>query len=290
MKKIALAAAMILMTFTLTSCMDKGEKITVEETSEIQQETVDFGKLDLTVFDVGKADSMILTSENSTVIIDCGEKGDGKEIINCLEEKNISSVDYLIITHYDKDHVGGAAKVINNIEVKNVLAPDYEEESEEMEKYNKALNESGITPQLLTSDISFTLGNADYTIYAPKQTYYGDDDDNDFSLVMKVTHGNNVLLFTGDAMEQRLEEIMDIGDCDFLKVPYHGRHLDNLSQFLDAVTPEVAVVCTSKSEFSADTQNELINRNIEYYATCFNGQIKLSSDGNNITVSAEKGA
>ena len=290
MKKSALVTAMLLMTLSLTSCTSKDEQITVEESSGIQQETVSVGELDLTVFDVGKADSMVLTSENSTVIIDCGEKGDGKEIISYLEEKNISCVDYLIITHYDKDHVGGAAKVIKNIEVKNVLAPDYDDDSEEMEKYNKALSEAGITPYLLTSDISFTLDNADYTVYAPKLTYYGEDNDNDFSLVTKVSHGNNVLLFTGDAMEQRLEEIMDIGDCDFLKVPYHGRELDNLSQFLDAVTPETAVVCTSKSEFSADTQKELISRNIEYYATCFNGRIEVKSDGNNITASPEKGA
>ena len=289
MKKFAVLTALI-MTVSLVSCTSKDEKITVIESSEIvQQETVNVGELDLTVFDVGKADSMVLTSENSTVIIDCGEKGDGKEIIEYLEEKNISSVDYLIITHYDKDHVGGAAKVINNIEVKNVLAPDYDEESEEMDKYNKALSEAGITPKLLTGDLSFTLDNAEYTVYAPKQSYYGEDNDNDFSLVTKITHGNNVLLFTGDAMEQRLEEIMDIGDCDFLKVPYHGRSLDNLDDFLSAVTPEKAVVCTSKSEFSADTQKELINRNIEYYATCFNGKIEVKSDGNNLTVTAEKG-
>ena len=289
MKKFAVLTALI-MTVSLVSCTSKDEKITVIESSEtVQQETVNVGELDLTVFDVGKADSMVLTSENSTVIIDCGEKGDGKEIISYLEEKNISSVDYLIITHYDKDHVGGAAKVINNIEVKNVLAPDYEESSDEMDKYNKALSEAGITPKLLTGDLSFTLDNAEYTVYAPKQSYYGEDNDNDFSLVTKITHGNNVLLFTGDAMEQRLEEIMDIGDCDFLKVPYHGRSLDNLDDFLSAVTPEKAVVCTSKSEFSADTQKELINRNIEYYATCFNGKIEVKSDGNNLTVTAEKG-
>ena len=238
MKKFAVLTA-LLMTVSLVSCTSKDEKITVIESSEtVQQETVNVGELDLTVFDVGKADSMVLTSENSTVIIDCGEKGDGKEIIEYLEEKNISSVDYLIITHYDKDHVGGVAKVINNIEVKNVLAPDYDEESEEMDKYNKALSEAGITPKLLTGDLSFTLDNAEYTVYAPKQSDYGEDNDNDFSLVTKITHGNNVLLFTGDAMEQRLEEIMDIGDCDFLKVPYHGRSLDNLDDFLSAVTPE----------------------------------------------------
>ena len=285
MKRLTALITLFAVIFSLTSCTEEDEVIIIDE---IQQETVNVTELDLTVFDVGKADSMVLTSENSTVIIDCGEKGDGKEILEYLEGKNITSVDYLIITHYDKDHVGGAAKVINNIEVKNVLAPDYEESSDETEKYQKALNETGITPQILTSDISFTLDDAEYTVYAPKQTDYGENNDNDFSLVTKITHGNNVLLFTGDSMEARLEEIMDIGNCDFLKVPYHGRKLDNLSEFLNAVTPETAVVCTSESEFANSTKKELEKRNIEYYTTFQNGQISVISDGNTIDISTEK--
>jgi len=264
-----------------TSSEQEGTSLAVTEVKNVEP-------LEITFLDVGKADSMILRLQNSTVVIDCGEKGDGKDIIEILEQNNITYVDYLIITHYDKDHVGGAAKVINNIEVRNVLAPDYEEDSDEMEKYNNALQESGITPQLITSDFSFTLDNTDFTVYAPEKSYYGDDDDNDFSLVTKVVHGKNVLLFTGDAMEQRLEEIMNIGDCDFLKVPYHGRKLDNLEEFLKNVTPEYAVVCTSKGEFAEETQNLLSADNIEYYSTCYNGQIEVVSDGQNISVTPEK--
>ena len=239
-----------------------------------------------------QADSIVLRSEDSTVVIDCGEKGDGKEIVNFLEEKEVSTVDYLIITHYDRDHVGGASKVINKLDVKNVLAPDYDRESEEMDKYNKALKEKNITPQRLTSDISFELGDIRYEVYAPKKTDYGqdkgDDNDNDFSLITKVTHGKNVLLFTGDAMEQRLEEVMDIGKCTLLKVPYHGRKLQNIKEFVNAVDPDCAVVCTSKSEFSSQVQNLLLEKNIPTYSTCFNGTITAVSDGKEIKISSEK--
>lgn len=252
-------------------------------------ETDEHGELKVTFLDVGKADSIVLQTENSTVIIDCGEKGDGKDIVSLLEEDGVTVVDYLIITHYDKDHVGGAAKVINNLEVKNILAPDYEEESEEMEKYHKALTTNELTPQLITEDIEFNLDGIEYIVDAPDETYYGEDDDNDFSLVTKVIHGGNTLLFTGDAMEQRLEEIMDIGSCTLLKVPYHGRKLDNLDAFLDAVTPKCAVVCTSQSEFASSTQKLLKEKGIVCYSTCFNGRIEAVSDGSAISVTAEKG-
>ena len=273
-KAAAVIAAALTMTVSGTSCTEK--------------DIVNVGELEVIFFDVGKADSIVLRSENSTVVIDCGEKGDGKEIVSYLEENDISAVDYLIITHYDKDHVGGAAKVINQMDVKNVLAPDYEETSEEMEKYQKALAAKNITPQTLTSDLSFKLDDADYTVLAPKKTDYGEDNDNDFSLVTKVIHGNNTLLFTGDAMEERLNEIMDIGKCTLLKVPYHGRKLDNIEDFVNAVSPGCAVVCTSKSEFSSQVQNLLLKKKIPMYSTCFNGKITAVSDGKEIKIDTEK--
>ncbi len=275
-KLTAMIAAALTMTVTNTACTDE------------KAVPLNVGELEITFFDVGKADSIVLRSENSTVVIDCGEKGDGKEIVSYLEENDVSAVDYLIITHYDKDHVGGAAKVINKLDVKNVLAPNYDEQSEEMDKYRKALDAKNITPQLLTSDISFKLDDADYTVLAPKKDFYGDDNDNDFSLVTKVTHGNNVLLFTGDAMEQRLDEIMDVGKCTMLKVPYHGRKLKNFEDFLSAVSPKCAVVCTSQSEFSSQVQDSLSDRKIPTYSTCYNGRITAVSNGNEIRFDVEK--
>lgn len=264
----------------LTSCTKKN----------LNASEVSYGEFEVTFLDVGKADAMILRTANSTVIIDCGEKGDGKDIVNMLSEEEITSVDCLIITHFDQDHVGGAAKVIKELDVKRVLTPDYVRESDETKKYQKALDSKSITPEKLTNDISFSLDGVDYTVYAPEKTDYGVDNDNDFSLVTKAVHGENILLFTGDAMEERLSEIMDIGECTLLKVPYHGRKLDNLEEFLNAVKPKSAVVCTSKGEFSSQVQTLLSNRKIPVYSTCFNGIVKAVSNGKEIRFTAETGS
>ncbi|MBQ9898273.1 MAG: MBL fold metallo-hydrolase [Ruminococcus sp.] len=277
-KRAVTAAAAAVLAFAGTSCGKKAE------------EKQTYPDLTVTFLDAGKADAMILTTANSAVVIDCGKKGDGKDIVAYLEEKGVTTLDYLIITHYDQDHVGGASKVLKNFDVKNVLAPDYTEVSEEMDKYYSALNEKEIIPQKLTSDLSFTLDGAEYTVYAPQQTYYGEDNDNDFSLVTKVVYHDTSFLFTGDAMETRLGEIMDIGECTLLKVPYHGRKLDNLGQFLDAVKPKCAVVCTSDDEFSGKVKDALESRRITTYATCYNGRITAVSNGAQLTVSCEKGS
>ena len=249
-------------------------------------------ELKVTFLDVGKADAIVLQSESSTVVIDCGEKGDGKKISSILEESGTTVIDYLIITHFDKDHVGGAPKVLKTFDVKNVLTPDYTGNVSEYDKFAETLDGRGITPMKLKEDISFTLDDVDYTVYAPKKDFYGDGDsaENNFSLVTKAVHHNNTLLFTGDAMEERLDEIMDIGKCTLLKVPYHGRKLDNLGDFLKAVEPKCAVVCTDSNEFSGKMQDLLKKQKINTYATCFNGEITAVSDGSQIKIDTEKGS
>jgi beta-lactamase superfamily II metal-dependent hydrolase len=280
MKKIKHLAAVVISSMIAVSAL-----FSCNSKNNIPKDAKD---LKVTFIDVGKADAIVLQSETGTVVIDTGEKGDGKKIANILDESETTAIDYLIITHFDKDHVGGAAKLINNYEIRNILTPDYEGTSDEYEKYCKVLAEKNIQPTKLTADMNFSLDDVKFTVYAPKKTFYGEDDENDFSLVTKVVHHNNTLLFTGDAMEQRLDEIMDIGKCTLLKVPYHGRKLDNLDIFLSKVKPKYAVVCTSSSEFSGKTQDLLKAMKIKTYATCFDGDIAAVSNGGSIEFTTEK--
>ena len=277
MKRIAaLIAAPLIAVSSLFSCSSKEPPLNAKELR------VDF-------LDVGKADAIVLQSETGTVVIDCGEKGDGKKITKLLEENGRTTIDYLIITHFDKDHVGGATKVLKSCEVKNVLTPDYASTIEEYDKFITMLDELKLERTSITKDTTFTLDDVNFKVYPPKKSYYGEDDENDFSLMTKVTHHNNTLLFTGDAMEQRLEEEMDIGKCTLLKVPYHGRKLDNLKDFLKATEPQCAVVCTAANEFSSKTLKALQDLKIPTYATCFNGNITALSNGKTIEFTIEKG-
>lgn len=276
-KKLAvLLLSSILAVSPLCSCSGKQEPVSSKE-------------LKVTFFDVKKADAMVIESENSTVVIDCGEKGDGKKIANHLKESGRTKIDYLIITHFDRDHVGGAAKVVNSFEIDNVLIPDYHSPIDEYDKFCKVAEERNLELTRLKENVSFTLDDVDFTVYPSKKDFYGEDDENDFSLVTKAVHHQNTLLFTGDAMEQRLDEIMDIGECTLLKVPYHGRKLDNITDFLDAVKPKCAVVCTASNEFASKTQKALTDRKITTYATCFNGDITAVSDGSSIKISPSRG-
>ncbi len=82
-------------------------------------------KFNISILKVGQADAIILQTENRTVVIDCGEEDDGDEVVEYLKNAGAEKIDYLFITHYDKDHVGGASEVLNNFKTDEIVMPDY---------------------------------------------------------------------------------------------------------------------------------------------------------------------
>lgn len=241
------------------------------------------GSFYVSILDIGKADAIILRTENHTVVIDCGEKGDGKDVLSCLAENNIESIDYLFITHFDKDHVGGAAKVINGISIGEIITPDYEGTNDEYTQFVEAVSENNMTLTSLTENITFTLDDVLFEVYPPMKSSY-QEDDNDYSLVISVTHGENKFLFAGDAETERLKELINQLDLEhaFLKVPHHGRYNTMTKSFLTSVNPKYAVItCSEKNPAEDEVLNILDGLGCEVYQTV-NGNVEAVSDGKTI--------
>ena len=240
--------------------------------------------LTITALSVGKADALVLQQGGHTVLIDAGEKDDGDKIVRFLKNQGIHSVDLLVITHFDKDHVGGAAKVLKHLEVNSVLTPDYEGTRPEYDSFMEALDGKDEVRRLTGTDEE-TIGDMKIRIQAAEQgeTY---TDVNDLSLVTWVTFGSRKFLFTGDIAEERISELLASGEdlrADWLKMPHHGRYEENLGELLDAVKPTFAVICCSnKHPASEDTLNLLNERQIEVFDTS-EESVVTTCDGEQIT-------
>ena len=136
-----------------------------------------------------------------------------------------------------------------------------------------------------TEDTSFVLDDVLFEVSVPKKKYYTEGD-NDFSLVMSVTHGENTFLFAGDAEADRLTEVMsEFGkQYDFLKVPHHGKYNSVTQRFINIVKPKYSVVTDSdKNPAEIKTTAVLQSAGSEVYSTR-DGDISISSDGKMITV------
>ncbi len=274
MKRLALLLALMLL---LTAC---GAKKAPDAGGSAAELTVQF-------FDAGKADAILLTTANSAVLIDAGEKGFGKTILDYLEKTGVERLDYLIVTHFDQDHVGGAAKVINNIAVGAVLQSNRPKDSEEYEKYVKALDNAGIEPLTVRDAYAFTLDGVTYAVDPPRKNSYAEDESNNSSLIVSVTNGENRFLFTGDAQTERLAEFLDANDTvyDVLKLPHHGKDEPLMSALLESTGPAYAVITSSDDEpESATVVGELERAGVTVLLTRA-GAVTLRSDGNRIEVS-----
>ena len=243
------------------------------------------GSFDFTVLKAGQADAIFMQTENHSIILDCGEKDDGDEVVELLQEKGISNVDYIFITHFDKDHVGGFPEVMDNVTASNIIVPDYEGNNDEYEDYLKTVSDKGLQITSLTEDTNFILDDVLFEVSVPKKQSYTEGD-NDFSLVISVTHGENTFLFTGDAEADRLTEVISAfgRQYDFLKVPHHGKYNKNTKRFITTIKPTYSVICDSEKNPAEDETVSILEFvESEIYSTR-NGNVSVLSDGKEIKI------
>lgn len=249
--------------------------------------------LKVTLLKVGKADAIALLTKEKAMVIDAGEEEDGEELVTFLTQQGIRKVDTLIITHYDQDHVGGADTLIEEMEVGQVLLPAYRGKHSEYADFMKALEKKNITPAELEEKTEFEFGDAEVLVEPPLSYEAGNKEemDNNFSLITTVTHGENRLIFTGDAQKQRIREWLETSkpdSCDFLKMPHHGVYNKALGELLDGTEPEYAAICSSHiNPAEAKTLELLKQKNVSVMETK-DGDITVISDGKGLEIHQER--
>lgn len=253
-------------------------------TLEVPKEKGISDNLDIVIFKIGKADSILLSVGDKTVLIDTGEDDDGDEIVEYMRENNMNTIDYMILTHFDKDHVGGADIILNEVGTLNVITPNYETDSKDYKEFITALEEHELSPRTVTDVFTFAIGSAEFTIDPPEKDTYLKD--NDYSLVVSVNHGKNSFLFAGDAEEERLAEMIESNHLEHtvLKVPHHGRYNKLSTAFFTLVHPKYAIItCSDKNPEDEKVMNVLKQLGTEVFLTR-NGNIYMTSDGNTLSI------
>ena len=237
-------------------------------------------------FDAGKADAILIKNKNKYIMIDTAEESFSNELITYFNENNIDELDYLIISHFDKDHVGGASSIIDNFKVVNVLQSNYPKDSEYYKKYKASLEKKGITPVTVEGNIEFTLEDMKVLVDGPTKIY-DKNESNNSSLIVKLNYKDTDYLFMGDTENARIKDFLSeqTKTYDFIKIPYHGNELKRIPELLIQTNPTYAVITSStekkESNKTIQTLNEL---KIKYYLTR-NGEIDVNSDGENIYIS-----
>ena len=262
------------------------------------------GNLQIHFIDVGQADSILIKQDNNYMLIDGGNNEDGDMLVKYLKEQGVEKLDYIIATHPHEDHIGGLDDVLNEFDTDLVLMPDKITTTKTFEDFLLAIknrqdvknkNGENVTLKKVPKlEEKYNLGNASFVIYAPNSSSY--DELNNYSIVIKLSFGNNAFLFTGDAEKLSEKEMLDKNydlKADVLKIGHHGSSTSTSDEFLEAVSPKYAVLSVGEDNSynlpKKTVMDKFKNNNIPVYRTDEQGTIILNFDGTNITFNKEAG-
>lgn len=231
--------------------------------------------LEVVMFDVGEADSMLIStpSKKVNILIDTGRGIDINNIIIYLKSIGISKLNYLIITHGDEDHIGGALYLIDNFKVDNVILNkgDYTELEVELITHLKNKNIK------YTNNINKIplLGSYMYLLNTKKFS-----NENDNSIVTYFEYRKYKFLFMGDSSSKTEEYLINnynLTNISFLKVGHHGSNTSSSPLFINKINPKVSLISVGRNNFYHHPNKKVLTNlsNSVIYRTDINKSIKI---------------
>src|SRR5690625_787521 len=205
--------------------------------------------LDLQVhfIDVGQGDSLLIqTPSDKTILIDGGPPEAGDKIVSYLEKQQIESIDLLVATHPDIDHIGGLPYVMKEFKVKNILDSGKLHSTKTYAAYLHQIRKQNIPVQIAMENEKIML-DPKLTIRV-LNTYGATKTNNQSSIVLKLTYEEVDFLFMSDIEMEQEKELMQKHNvaAEIIKVAHHGSNTSTSFPFIQDVNPETALLTYSK--------------------------------------------
>ncbi len=240
---------------------------------------------------VGEGDSTLIRSNGRFVLIDTGD-GDSVDIVRKLNDFGVTGLDALVLTHWHDDHIGGSKEIMEKFPVLNVVAPALPDKNGDI--YENAISvyesvrEQKIDFTFIQQGMAINVGDFRLSVvYCNTEN----SEENNRSAIIIGRCRDSEFLFMADAEKSLEQEILDRGitvDCDVIKIGHHGSKTSSSDDFIDAVTPEFAVISVGAGNGyghpSSAVLNRLYNKNIEVYRTDKMGDIKFFVDEDYVRV------
>ena len=246
------------------------------------------GTLEVHYIDVGQGDATLIKCGSHAMLIDGGNNNKGTTVQLYLKKQGVESLDYVIGTHPDADHIGCLDVIVYKYNCDTVIMPDYEKDTKTYQELVDVIHDKNMKITYPVVGEQYALGEAKFTIIAPNSNSYGGNA-NDYSVAILLEYGKNRFLFTGDAEETSEAEMLTNGidiSADVYKVAHHGSRSASTQEFLNAVHPKYAVISCGEGNSYGHPHAEVLNRlrsmGVEVFRTDEQGSIIASSDGENI--------
>lgn len=241
--------------------------------------------------DVGQGEAILIALPEKTMLIDAGPTGSAPKIAQVLQELGRDKIDYLVATHPDEDHIGGMADVISSTQIGTIYAPNKTNNTATYRKFLTAIQNNNL--QITLAEAGTIIDQTDsykLEILWPKKDA-NFPDTNDYSIIIKLTVGNKMFLFTGDAPTNAILN-SNPGHIDVLKVSHHGSRTGTNEQLVRRLSPTYAVLSYALDNSYGHPMQSVLNalhkHSVEVWGTGANGTITITCDGTTIDISSEK--
>ena len=230
--------------------------------------------LEIHFLDVGQGDScFIITPNRKTILIDGGGSTSstfdvGKDtLIPYLLDKGYTKLDYIFISHFDQDHVGGVLSLLEELKVGQIFISKQGETSDNYEAFLEIVAEKNLKVQEVKMGDKMTIGDVTFHILWPTENHIEENILNNNAMVMKLQYKSFSMLFTGDIEEVAEKKMLDtyknhldMLKATVLKVAHHGSKSSSTEEFLKAVNSKVAMIGVGENNMFGHPNNAVLER------------------------------
>ena len=246
--------------------------------------------LRVTALDVGQGDAILVQVPEGNVLVDQGPPE--ANVAAQLARLGVRRLAALVLTHPQRDHVGGAARVLGRIGVDLVLDPRIPAPSPDERAALTVARRKRVAVVTVRAGRAFQLGELRLRVLWPRQPVPRGDDPNNWATVIHARFGEVDLLLTADA-ESNVTLPLRPRQMEVLKVAHHGSADPGLEELLRAVRPRIALVSVGAgNDYGHPAPSTLAaldaQAGLDVYRTDVDGAITVESDGRRIEVRSER--
>jgi competence protein ComEC len=244
----------------------------------------------VTFLDVGQGDSALVEVPEGRVLVDQGPPE--ADVARQLRRLGVRSLTAVVLTHPQRDHVGGAAAVLRRLQVGSVLDPALPTASTDERLALEAARERGVEVVTARAGQEYRLGKLRLQVLWPDRAGPPSEDPNRRAVVLLASYGSLDVLLTADA-ESDVTRRLPLRPVEVLKVAHHGSEDPGLSAQLRVLRPRVAVISVGARNDYGHPRGETLaalraSPGLTLYRTDENGRVTVESDGRSLTVRSER--
>jgi len=251
--------------------------------------------LEVSFFDVGQGDAAFAQLPNRVqVLFDGGPDASVLEKLGEAMPFYDRDIDWVVLSHTDRDHLAGLIDVLRNYRVRNIIWSGIADGDAEDAEWKQLLAGEGATVVVASAGEKFALSqdpDCFLEILSPRSGGTSDQDQNELSVAVKLTYGARSFLFTGDAEDDANTAIMAQG-ADVLKVAHHGSKYSTNESFLAGLLPAAAVISVGGGNPYGHPSSQVLDLlgkyDIKTVRTDQSGNVLFRTNGESLFLKTEK--